>query len=76
MELTQHMTENDLGAYSKPCQISKVEHFAKNVQLLSQNAPSQMFDRILNTSVIYTNNLRSLITRISSIKLMSLKSLL
>ena len=76
MELTQHMTENDLGAYSKPCQISKAEHFAKNVQLFSQNAPSQMFDRILNTSVIYTNNLQSLITRISSIKLMSLKSLL
>ena len=54
MELTQHMTENDLGAYSKPCQMSKVEHFAKNVQLFSQNAPSQMFDRILNTPLSHT----------------------
>ena len=35
--------------YSEPCQTSKIEHFAK--KLFLQNAPSYMFDRVLNTSL-------------------------
>ena len=38
---------------SEPCQISKIEFFAKTVNSLKplfwQKAPSQMFDRVLNT---------------------------
>ena len=41
------------GVYWEPCQASKMEHFMKTVNAsvpsILQNAPSQMFDRILNT---------------------------
>ena len=39
-------------AYSKACQISKMERFAEIVKIFPQNAPSQMFDVILKTPLI------------------------
>ena len=41
--------------YSEPCQTSKIESFAKiaarSRQLLSQNSPSQIFDRDWNIPI-------------------------
>ena len=42
-------------AYSEPCQTCKMEHFAKIVNGCKQNALSSMFDRVLNTSLMFAN---------------------
>ena len=49
-----------LEAYSEPCQISKIMRFGKIItaesrQLYLQNAPSQMFDRVLNIPLHFSN---------------------
>ena len=47
--------------YGDPCQISKMEFFAKTVKgfscyLFSQKCSSQMFDRIMNTRLGSSNS--------------------
>ena len=38
--------------YSEPYQISKRESFAKPLATVSENAPSYMFDRVLNMPLV------------------------